>query len=170
MRARYSVKSSILSQAELFSRRRQSGRGLDIGDHSRPNRLAVLTPKSMLRVLLVGCGGFLGSACRYLVGGWVQGTFAASFPWGTLAVNSLGSLLLGFFLALSLERGWLGMEWRLFLTIGFCGGFTTMSTFGYETFSLIREGSYVLAFANVGANLLTAVLGAWVGDLAGRVS
>ncbi len=123
----------------------------------------------MLRVLLVGCGGFLGSVGRYLVGGWVQAFMATSFPWGTLTVNSVGSLLLGLVLALSLERGWIGVEWRLFLAMGLCGGFTTMSAFGFETYSFLREGSYFLAAMNVAANFVAAVVGVWIGDLLGRV-
>ncbi|MCX8072613.1 MAG: fluoride efflux transporter CrcB [Candidatus Binatia bacterium] len=122
----------------------------------------------MLRVLLVGCGGFLGSACRYLVAGWVQGAFTSLFPWGTLTVNAVGSVLVGVVLALSLERGWLGVEWRVFLAVGFCGGFTTMSAFGYETFTLIREGSFWLAGWNVVANFSAALFGAWLGVLLGR--
>jgi len=123
----------------------------------------------MLRILLVGCGGFLGSVCRYLVSGWAQAFFDATFPTGTLIVNLIGSTLLGLFLALSLERGWIGPEWRLFLTVGFCGGFTTMSSFGYETFRLLREGSVLWAVGNVSANFAGAVVGAWLGDLVGHL-
>lgn len=123
----------------------------------------------MFRILLVGCGGFLGSICRYLVGGWAQAAFAATFPLGTLTVNAAGSVLLGLFVALSLERGWIGAEWRLFLTMGFCGGFTTMSAFGFETYSLLREGSYLMALSNVAANFGAAVIGAWIGESLGRI-
>ena len=123
----------------------------------------------MLRVLLVGCGGFLGSVCRHLVGGWAQNWLATTFPWGTLIVNVVASLFLGFVLALSLERGWIGLEWRLFLAMGFCGGLSTMSAFGFETYSFLREGSYVLALAKVTANFAAAVVGVWVGDELGRV-
>ncbi len=123
----------------------------------------------MSRILLVGCGGFLGSVSRYLVSGWAQNFFDTNFPVGTLIVNLTGSTLLGLLLALSLERGWIGPEWRLFLTVGFCGGFTTMSAFGYETFYLLREGSVLWAVGNISANFAGAVMGAWLGDLVGRV-
>lgn len=122
----------------------------------------------MFSVVLVGSGGFLGSVCRYVLSGWVQSTMASSFPFGTLAVDWIGSFVLGLVLALSLDRGWMGVEWRLFLTVGFCGGFTTMSAFGYETFYLLREGNLVWATANAVTNLVGAVVGVGLGDLLGR--
>ena len=110
-----------------------------------------------------------GSDFRYLVSGWVQAWANGSFPLGTLAVNVAGSFVLGLVATLSLERGWLGPDLRVFLTIGFCGGFTTMSAFSYETLALLSEGSTVQGMANVGLTLLACLGAVWVGTALGRI-
>jgi CrcB protein len=82
---------------------------------------------------------------RYLLSGWIQRGADGVFPVGTLAVNVIGSLLLGFLLRYSLEGPSLSVEMRTLLTIGFCGGFTTFSTFSYETVALIQSGQWTRA-------------------------
>ncbi len=111
------------------------------------------------RSALVGVGGLLGSLVRYWLSGVAQRLGGQEFPTGTLAVNILGSFVIGLVMTLSLERGLIDEDVRLFLTTGFCGGFTTMSTFSYETMGLLREGEMMLALGNVGSSLV-ACLGA----------
>ena len=120
----------------------------------------------MPRVALVAVGGLVGAVLRYVVGGFAQAASGSTFPVGTLAVNALGSFCLGVVVPLSLERGLLGPEARLFLGVGLLGSFTTMSTFSVETLLLLREGSFLAAGLNVGGTLAAALGGAWLGFVA----
>jgi CrcB protein len=114
--------------------------------------------------LLVGIGGFVGSACRYLLGGWVHGVVPfASFPYGTLLVNVSGCFLIGVLGGLTDSRQALGPDGRLFVLLGLLGGFTTFSSFAYETLALARDADYLRAAANVAAQLLLGLGAAWVG-------
>ncbi|GAB4367731.1 MAG: fluoride efflux transporter CrcB [Acidobacteriota bacterium] len=118
----------------------------------------------MIRWLAVGAGGFVGATFRWLVAGGVQRLFPeAGFPWGTFAVNALGCLALGFLAELAELRGVLGVEGRLFLLVGVLGGFTTFSTFGWETVSLLRDGSPGLAAGNAAGQVLVGLAGIWLG-------
>jgi CrcB protein len=106
-------------------------------------------------LLLVGAGGFLGSIMRYLIGGWVQrGLNYPTLPFGTLAVNVLGCLGIGLLAGLAESRFVLSAEARLFTMIGILGGFTTFSSFGYETMALARDGQLLAAFGNVALQLV----------------
>jgi len=98
----------------------------------------------MARTLLfIGFGGGVGSIARYLISMYVQKTFPAVFPFGTFAINLLGCLLIGLFFGLSERFQWMTEEWRIFLTVGFCGGFTTFSAFAYENLKLLQSGDYL---------------------------
>jgi len=119
--------------------------------------------------VLVGVGGALGSVARYWLGGVVQQVAGSSFPLGTLVVNVLGSFLIGVVMARGLERGLVSPEARIFMTTGFCGGFTTMSTFSYETLALLREGSELAATTNAVGTFAACVGAAWLGQLVGRI-
>jgi CrcB protein len=125
--------------------------------------------RALVRLTLVALGGLVGSAARYWIGGVVQRTSNADFPWGTLAVNILGCFLIGLIMTLSLERGVVGANLRLSLTVGFCGGFTTMSTFGYETLALLRDGAIVAAVANSSLTVVLGLCAVWLGTLVARV-
>ncbi len=114
--------------------------------------------------LWVGAGGFIGAILRFLVSGWVQGS-ATQFPIGTLSVNFIGSFLLGTLMFLSEFKGILTEEARLFLCIGMLGAFTTMYTFGYETFRLMDQGQWGLVTANVLGSVMLAVLGVYLGKV-----
>ena len=107
-------------------------------------------------------GGAIGSLLRYLVGAWVQGLLGPAFPWSTLFVNALGSLLIGAVVRLSLE-GALSGEARLFLAMGVLGGFTTFSTFSYETLILLQDGEALKALVYVLANLFLGLFLAYLG-------
>lgn len=98
----------------------------------------------MIKVLLaIGSGSFLGGVSRYLLSRAVQNSVASTFPFGTLWVNIFGCFLIGLLYGLS-DRGNLSNnELRLFLTVGFCGGFTTFSTFSNENLALLRDGSFL---------------------------
>jgi CrcB protein len=110
------------------------------------------------RTLLVGIGGLVGSIARYWMAGWVQALNGTDFPVGTLAVNVAGSFVIGLLMVLALDRALLGADTRILLTTGFCGGFTTMSTFSYETLALFREGSPAAAAENIAATLIACLL------------
>jgi CrcB protein len=120
--------------------------------------------------MLVAVGGLIGSMLRYWLAGVVQrATDGAAFPAGTLVVNVAGSFVIGVVMALSLERGLLNDDLRIFLTTGFCGGFTTMSTFSYETMALLRDGETLLAFGNVGATLGACFGAVWLASVVARL-
>lgn len=120
----------------------------------------------MERYLLVALGGALGSLLRYGLGAWIQGLLGPGFPYSTLLVNALGSLLIGVVVRLSLE-GALSGEARLFLAMGVLGGFTTFSTFSYETVLLLQDGEVLKALAYVG---LSVVLGVFLALLGYRLA
>jgi CrcB protein len=124
----------------------------------------------MLRVLLVGAGGFLGAILRYLVGGWVHDVLDnAWFPYGTLVVNVAGCLLIGFLAGLAENRLIFGAETRLFLFVGILGGFTTFSSFAYETLSLARDAQNLAAAINVLAQVSLGLAGVWIGNTLSRL-
>ena len=130
---------------------------------------------NLLSSLLVGLGGAFGSITRYLVGNatmrWAEPHNAVGFPWGTLLVNILGCAAIGM-LAVLIERlTSLNTELRLLLITGFLGGFTTFSSFGLDTWYLMRKGEWLYATAYVSASvgfgiLAVALMYAWIGKSA----
>ena len=112
----------------------------------------------MKNLLLVALGGAVGSVGRYLVSKWLEG----SFPWGTLTVNIVGCLLIGFLTGL-VTKGTLTPEMKLLLVTGFCGGFTTFSTFANESFSMIRASDALLAAIYIGVSVAVGVVAVYVG-------
>ena len=106
-------------------------------------------------VILVGLGGLLGSIARYLLASFITKILPSAFPYGTFAVNVIGCLIAGIIFGLSERFDWLP-EWRLFLATGFCGGFTTFSSFAYESILLLQDKDY-LTFTLYG--VLSFVLG-----------
>lgn len=110
----------------------------------------------------VAAGGALGALARFGISGWVAAWTAASFPWGTLLANVLGSMLLGFF-ARALPRAGTSARFRALLTTGFCGGFTTFSAFELETLALLQQGRAGLALAYAAVSVAACVPGVLVG-------
>jgi CrcB protein len=116
----------------------------------------------MMKLLLAGIGGFIGSALRYSVSGFVQGfSHSVRFPYGTLAVNLVGCLTIGFLSYLADTRGVFTAETRTFVFIGVLGGFTTFSAFGNETMNLWRESEGALAALNIAAHLFLCLGAVW---------
>jgi CrcB protein len=105
--------------------------------------------------LWVGLGGFLGANARYALGTWIVQRTGVAFPWHTLLINVTGSLAIGAILVLLTERLVADPAWRLFLVVGFLGGYTTFSSYTFEGLELLREGEWLPALWYVlGSNLL----------------
>jgi len=116
-----------------------------------------------VQVILIAAGGALGSVCRYLLATAVQRYSSPFFPYGTVVVNVLGCLLFGVIMGAARQRFVLGPSERAFLLIGILGGFTTFSTFTYETFALLQDGEFVRAFANAAGQLVCGLVALWAG-------
>lgn len=106
-------------------------------------------------LLLVALGGAFGSMGRYLISKWLEGT---SLPWATLTVNIVGSLLIGLF-----SKEVLSPEMKLLLVTGFCGGFTTFSTFANESFSMMKAGDALLSAVYIGVSVAVGILAVYAG-------
>lgn len=118
--------------------------------------------------LMIATFGALGCLSRYYVSGWTYEVFGRGFAYGTLTVNALGSLLIGLIMEFGLRGDLLSAAMRTGLTIGFLGGFTTFSTFSYETFRMLEDGEFLLATANAVGSLAACLLCTWLGILAAR--
>ncbi len=116
-----------------------------------------------MKIFYLGIFGGLGCMTRYVISGWVYNLAGRALPYGTLAVNVIGSLLLGLIMEGSLRSTMLSPDLRFGLTVGFLGGFTTFSTFSYETVRLLEEGSLVAAGANVFLNVAVCVVAVTIG-------
>jgi CrcB protein len=121
----------------------------------------------MARFLWICAAGAAGTGARYLMSTWLSRLAGPTFPWGTLAVNLLGSFLLGAVMEIGLATEILPPSVRLTLATGLLGGFTTYSSFNYETLQYLRSESWLLASANAGATVLgclaAGILGIWTG-------
>jgi len=124
----------------------------------------------MLATMLwyVALGSAVGGVTRYLLGGWVQRLAGGTFPWGTLLVNLSGSFLLGLVIRYALDSTAVSAEMRTFLTIGVCGGYTTFSTFSYETARFLEDGDWTRAGLYITASVALSVLGVFAGFAAAR--
>ncbi len=121
-----------------------------------------------MNVLLVAAGGAIGAAARYLAGLWIAASLGAGFPWGTFFVNVTGSFLIGIILVL-VEGGALAPGARLFLAVGVLGGYTTFSSFSYETLQLLAGGgSAGPVLFNVFGQLLVGLVAVYLGVVCGR--
>ena len=113
-------------------------------------------------VLYIAVGGILGTLARYYLQGWVQ-TRSGVFPLGTLAINLIGSLIIGFVIRLATGSTIISPDLRGALTVGFCGAFTTMSTFSYESIALLRDGEYGYAGLYMGGTILGCLAAVIIG-------
>jgi CrcB protein len=121
----------------------------------------------MQTYFLIGIGGALGSVARYWCSGAAAALLGETFPWGTLIVNVIGSLIIGFFATITGPDGriFAGTEVRQFVMIGLCGGYTTFSSFSIQTLNLMNEGEWLNAGLNIGASVILCLLAVWLGHI-----
>ena len=122
----------------------------------------------MQHILYIAAGGAIGAVLRFGVSNGVYGVFGRNFPYGTLVVNVLGSLLIGLLSILFIERYTLNPEVRAIFIIGILGAFTTFSTFSMETFNLLENGEFVKALLNILLSVTLCLVATWVGVILGR--
>jgi len=123
----------------------------------------------MKETVVAFLGGGVGTVFRYWLSGSVYRFVGTTFPYGILLVNVIGCLLIGFLMALFEDRFVVQPLLRIFLTIGVLGGFTTFSTFSYETISLFREGSILIGLGNVLYSVAGCLIATWIGTVIGRL-
>ena len=121
-----------------------------------------------MSLLYVALGGAIGASARYLIGGWIGAWLGADFPWGTFFANVSGSFLIGVVLVLS-EVGTLPAEARPFLAVGLLGGYTTFSSFSYESLNLLTDGGAFLMLLNTLGQLVLGLVFVYLGIVVGRV-
>jgi CrcB protein len=121
------------------------------------------------KYLVIAVGGSIGAILRYLTGVYSAKFFGTWLPYGTLIVNVVGSFILSFFMILFLEKLSLDPLWRLFVAVGFCGSYTTLSSITYETLSIVMDGDYVRALLNIALNFGLSFLSAFAGIVLARM-
>ncbi len=120
-------------------------------------------------ILIVGLGGFLGSVARFLASRYVQSQILSAFPYGTFIVNVLGCFLIGLFFGLSEKGNLMSADWRMFLTVVFCGGFTTFSTFANENMALLRDGNFFFFALYTSLSVFLGLLATYFGNLLTKI-
>lgn len=121
-----------------------------------------------MQLVIIGLGGFAGAVLRHLVDGLITQRTPGEFPWGTLAVNASGSLILGILFAVTAERVLLPPEIRGPVMIGFLGAYTTFSTLAFESWRLIEDGAWLAGVANLGASVVVGLGAVIIGLAIGR--
>jgi CrcB protein len=124
--------------------------------------------RSFLPFLAVSLGAILGANARYLLTLYVTARLGPAFPYGTMLINVSGSLVIGFFLTLVVERYTADPLWRLFFATGFLGAYTTFSSYTFEAAQLMRGGEYGLAFVYLFGSVLAGMIGVFAGIAAAR--
>jgi CrcB protein len=121
-----------------------------------------------VKYLLILMGGGAGSLARYVAANAIATRWGARFPWGTMAVNVTGCFLIGLIMTVLTERANLHPNWRFALVVGFLGGYTTFSSFEWETYSAVRDGGFWIGLANVVGSVMLGYAAVWVGSLLAR--
>ena len=123
----------------------------------------------MERFLYIGFGGFIGSVCRYGLSSVLYRVLGDRFPYGTLAVNIIGCFTIGFIMTLFETRFLVQPYLRLFITVGILGGFTTFSSFSFETIEMLKGGNILLGVLNVLGSIVLCLVATWLGTVAGKL-
>ncbi len=122
----------------------------------------------MLKYVMVGIGGCLGSILRFWLGSYIGSKMGTRFPYGTFVINITGSFLIGLVFALLTARTFLSPNWRYLIPIGFIGGYTTFSSFEFETLRSIQDGQLGLGLLYVALSVVVGFVAVWGGVIAGR--
>jgi CrcB protein len=122
-----------------------------------------------VKYLAISLGGILGANARYLMTGWAAERFGTVFPYGTFIINISGAIILGFFTAFIQDRAFIHPNYRLFFATGFCGAYTTFSTYTYESLRLLQDGSLLLGLTNIIGSIVVGMLGVFLGFGIGRM-
>lgn len=121
-----------------------------------------------MNLLIIALGGALGAVSRFLLGNGVSRALGSALPYGTFVINIVGCFAMGLLMTIIVDREMLPAAWRLFLCVGFLGGFTTFSSFGYEALMLLTEGRLLAALAYVGGSVVLGLVAAATGVLCAR--
>jgi CrcB protein len=122
----------------------------------------------MMNIISIAIGGAIGSLCRYGMSNGIYFLFGRDFPYGTLAVNILGSIIMGIAYVLMIERLDVTPEWRAGIMIGLLGAFTTFATFSIETLNILESGETLKAGFNIFLSVTLCISGCWLGMILGR--
>lgn len=122
----------------------------------------------MTGILSIAAGGALGAVCRFIAGNAVSRAAGSALPYGTFVINIAGCFVMGMLMTVIIDREMLPAAWRLFLCVGFLGGFTTFSSFGFETLMMLLEGNLAMAAAYAAGSVVLGLLAAGAGVAAGR--
>jgi CrcB protein len=124
---------------------------------------------SIVNLVVIGIGAIVGANLRYLLSRYALKVLGPVFPYGTLLINILGSFVVGWFMIWTSERVFVDPRWRLLVVIGFCGGFTTFSSFAFETMAYFEQGQWLLMATNILTNNLLCLAAAMAGMALARV-